>query len=161
MKKWIIIPLLIMLAGLAVYHFIMSSKNTAKQPVLLESAKSDCNPVEFVCEAGNTKHAVTLQFPEKVVYLKPFKIRITTQGFENESIEKVNVDFKMVGMDMGLNRFGLRAMNDEKGNVYYEGEGILPVCVSGRVDWMANTQIITSDKFYEATFKFKVGKQEK
>ena len=160
MKKWTTIPLLLMLAGLATYHFMMSAKNATKQPVLLESTKTDCNPVEVVCQAGDAKHAVTLYFPDKVVYLKPFKIRVTIQGIGIESIEKVNVDFKMVGMDMGLNRFGLLAKNDEKGNVYYEGEGILPVCVSGRVDWLASTQIITPDKLYEATFNFKVGEQE-
>jgi hypothetical protein len=66
----------------------------------------------------------------------------------------------MVGMDMGLNRFKLSSDVDEKGNVYYEGEGILPVCVSGRVDWLANTQIITTHKLYQATFEFKVGKKE-
>jgi hypothetical protein len=87
-------------------------------------------------------------------------MRVTPQGFENEMIEQVIVDFKMVGMDMGLNRFKLSSDVDEKGNVYYEGEGILPVCVSGRVDWSANTQIITTHKLYQATFEFKVGKKE-
>jgi hypothetical protein len=64
----------------------------------------------------------------------------------------------MVGMDMGLNRFTLSSVVDEKGDLFYEGEGILPVCVSGRVDWLANTHVITTDKIYEAVFEFKVAK---
>jgi hypothetical protein len=162
MKKWTIIPMILLLAGLATYHFVMSSKKEDKQPVLLllETSEPDCNPVDNPCMAGDAQHTVTLHFPEDVAYLKPFKMRVTPQGFENEMIEQVIVDFKMVGMDMGLNRFKLSSDVDEKGNVYYEGEGILPVCVSGRVDWSANTQIITTHKLYQATFEFKVGKKE-
>ena len=66
--------------------------------------------------------------------------------------------FEMVGMDMGLNRFTLSSVVDEKGDLFYEGEGILPVCVSGRVDWLANTHVMTTDKIYEAVFEFKVAK---
>lgn len=158
MKKWTIIPLLLLSAGLVTYHYVMSSKKEDTQTVRLETAKPDCNPVKFTCKAGNTQQAVTLHFPENVAYLKPFKMRVTIQGFGQEVIEKVNVDFKMVGMDMGLNRFTLSPVLDEKGNVYYEGEGILPVCVSGRVDWLANTHIMTTDKHYDAIFEFKVAK---
>jgi hypothetical protein len=59
---------------------------------------------------------------------------------------------------MGLNRFTLSPSVNEKGNVTYEGEGILPVCVSGRVDWLASTHVMTTDKIYEAVFGFKVTK---
>lgn len=160
MKKWTMILLLLMLVGLTGYHFIMSAKNTEQQHILLQTVKVECNPAELFCRAGDTKHVVSLHFPENVAYLKPFKMRVAIQGFDDELIEKINVDFKMVGMDMGLNRFSLTAKSDAKGNVYYEGEGILPVCVSGRVDWLANTQVITTDKFYEAAFQFKVGKHK-
>jgi hypothetical protein len=158
MKKWTIIPLVLLLVGLATYHLVKSSQKENKQIFLLKTIKPDCNPVKFTCKAGDVQRAVTLHFPEKVAYLKPFKMRVTIQGFRQEVIEKVNVDFKMVGMDMGLNRFTLSSVVDEKGNVSYEGEGILPVCVSGRVDWLANTQVMTMDKNYEAVFEFKVAK---
>jgi len=158
MKKWTIIPLLLLVAGLASYHLMMSSQGETKPPVLLEITTADCNPVNIPCKAGDAQHSVTLHFPEKVAYLKPFKMRVTNQGFRQDRIEKVEVDFKMVGMDMGLNRFTLLPSVDEKGNVSHEGEGILPVCVSGRVDWLASTHVVTSDKIYKAEFEFKVTK---
>lgn len=158
MKKWTIIPLMLLVAGLATYHLVMSSKKEDKQPIVLETAKPDCNPVIIPCKASDAQHAVILHFPEKVAYLEPFKMRVTIQGFGQEMIEKVNVDFKMVGMDMGLNRFTLSPLVDKKGNVTYEGEGILPLCVSGRVDWLASTHVMTTDKIYEAIFGFKVAK---
>ena len=82
---------------------MMSSQGETKLPVLLEITTADCNPVNIPCKAGDAQHSVTLHFPEKVAYLKPFKMRVTNQGFEQDRIEKVEVDFKMVGMDMGLN----------------------------------------------------------
>lgn len=157
MKKWTIIPL-VLLAGLATYHYVMSSKKEDTQIVLLKTTQPDCNPVEFSCKAGDSQHAITLHFPENVAYLKPFKMRVTILGLGQEEIDKVSVDFKMQGMDMGINRFNLSSVADEQGNVSYEGEGILPVCVSGRVDWLAKTYVLTPDKIYEAVFEFKVAK---
>jgi hypothetical protein len=158
MKKWAIIPLMLLVAGLVSYQLIMSSQGEAKLPVMLVTTTADCDPLNIPCKAGDAQHAVTLHFPEEVAYLKPFKIRVTIQGFGQEVIEKVEVDFKMMGMDMGLNRFTLSPSVNEKGNVTYEGEGILPVCVSGRVDWLASTHVMTTDKIYEAVFGFKVTK---
>lgn len=158
MKKWILIPLVLLVAGLATYYFMMSSKKQDRQLVLLETAKPKCNPVKSPCEAGDNQHSVTLQFPENVAYLKPFKMRVTLQGLRQEEIDKIIVDFKMLGMDMGINRYILSPVKDEEGNIVYQGEGILPVCVSGRVDWVANTEVMTADKIYEAVFEFKVTK---
>ena len=158
MKKWAIIPLMLLVAGLASYHLFMSSHGEAKPLVLLETTTADCNPVNIPCKAGDAQHGVTLHFPEKVAYLKPFRMRVTIHGFGQKEIEKVEVDFKMVGMDMGLNRFTLSPSVDAKGNISYEGEGILPVCVSGRVDWLASTRVMTTHKNYEAVFELKVTK---
>lgn len=158
MKNWILLPLVLLVIGLAVYHFMMASKNQTKQTVVLQTLMADCNPVEAVCTARMKQHVVTLHFPEKVVYLQPFKMRVTIEGLPEIEPEKLVVDFKMVGMDMGLNRYTLSPITDESGNVYFQGEAILPVCVSGRVDWVANIQAETNDKIYEAVFEFKVTK---
>ena len=158
MKKWIIIFLAVVVIGLATYHFAIIPKQEAKQSILLETATQTCNPVSAPCQASDSKHIVTLHFPEKVVYLKPFRMRVTMQGYNAALIEKVDVDFKMVGMDMGLNRFTLSQHDAKNSNLSYEGEGILPVCVSGRVDWIANVYVVTTNKVYEAVFEFKVEK---
>ena len=157
-KSWTLIPLALLIAGLAAYHFLMTSKNQAKQIVVLQPLKADCDPLEAVCKARLKQHEVTLHFPEKVVYLQPFKMRVAVEGLPDNKPDKVIVDFKMVGMDMGLNRYTLAPFVDESGNVFYQGEAILPVCVSGRVDWVANIQAETNDKIYEAVFEFKVTK---
>lgn len=157
-KKWALVPLIMLIAGLAAYHFLTSPKNQVKQVVTLERNKPDCSPVASVCEATNKEHGVTLHFPEKVTYLEPFKMRVTVKGLPQEDLDKVIVDFKMLGMDMGLNRYKLSPVANENGNISYQGKAILPVCVSGRVDWVATTQVISTDRIYEAVFEFKVSK---
>lgn len=159
MKKWTIITLVLFVAGLATYQFVIPSAKQDTQSVLLKTTTSQCDPVKSSCEAGDNQHSVTLHFPGNVAYLKPFKMQVTLRGFRQEEIKKIIVDFKMVGMDMGMNRYTLLPVEDGDGNVVYQGEGILPVCVSGRVDWVANTEVMTADKLYEAVFEFKVTKQ--
>ena len=45
--------------------------------------------------------------------------------------------------------------------VQYSGSAMLPVCVSGRVDWLANVEIETASKIYQSVFTIEVQKQSK
>lgn len=156
MKKTLLLPVLI-LATIGIAYYIFTSNELEQNPGhVLSLRNQNCNPAKLVCVAADQDYAITLYFPEQVHYLRPFRMLVTTKGFRNTVIEAVNVEYTMVGMDMGLNRFTLSSMIEEKGNLSYEGEGILPVCVSGRVDWLANVHIITAEKVYEAEFKFAV-----
>jgi hypothetical protein len=158
MKKWTLFSLVLLIAGFITYHLVIAPKVKPKEVILLETVKPECTPVEFPCEARNHQQVVTLHFPNNVKYLKPFQMQVTVQGFKPREVEKILVDFKMIGMDMGLNRYTLSPVTNEGRAVSYQGEAILPVCVSGRVDWVANIQLMTADKLYESEFAFKVSK---
>lgn len=158
MKKWTLLSLVLLIAGLITYHLVISPKANPKEKILLETVKPECTPVEVPCEARKNQQVVTLNFPNNVKYLKPFQMQVTVQGFKPREVEKVLVDFKMIGMDMGLNRYTLSPVTNESRTVSYQGEAILPVCVSGRVDWVAKIQLMTADKLYESEFAFKVSK---
>ncbi len=158
MKKALLL-LVLVLATIGVTYYIVTNNELEQKPGHALSLRDvNCNPAKTVCVAADQDYAITLYFPEQVHYLTPFRMLVTTKGFRNTAIEAVNVEYTMVGMDMGLNRFTLASMIDEKGKASYEGEGILPVCVSGRVDWLANVHIITAEKVYEAEFKLAVTK---
>ena len=150
--------LLILLVTGVTYYIANPNKIEQKPRHLLKLLNLNCNPAKSVCVAADQDYAITLYFPEQVHYLKPFRMQVTTRGFSDIEIEAVNIEYTMVGMDMGLNRFTLKSMSDDKGEQRYEGEGILPVCVSGRVDWLANANIITAEKIYNAEFKLEVTK---
>jgi hypothetical protein len=158
MKKLLLL-LSLLLVFVAVGYYFGSQKEAVQKPrQVLELLDLNCNPAKSVCTAGKQDISVRLFFPEQVHYLKPFRMQVTTKGIGNSSIETIYINYTMVGMDMGLNRFNLKSVTDAKGQQRYEGEGILPVCVSGRVDWLANVNVVTADKVYEAVFKLEVTK---
>ena len=158
MKKSLLL-LFILLVIVAVGYYFGSHKQAVQKPrQVLELLDLNCNPAKSVCTAAKQDFSVRLFFPEQVHYLKPFRMWVTTKGISNSSIETIYIDYTMVGMDMGLNRFNLKSVTDAEGQQRYEGEGILPVCVSGRVDWLASVNVVTADKVYEAVFKLEVTK---
>jgi hypothetical protein len=62
----------------------------------------------------------------------------------------VEVTFFMRGMDMGLNRYRLDA--DTRGE--WKGRVTLPVCMSGRSDWIAAVALTTAVRKYEVQIPF-------
>ena len=159
MKKILLLLGLIPVAAAVAYYFVSNNNLEQKPRHSLNLLDSNCNPARSVCVAADQKHSITLHFPEQVHYLAPFKMQVTTKGISKPGIDAVNIEYTMVGMDMGLNRFSLMPLTDVKGQTLFEGEGILPVCVSGRVDWLANVEISTADMIYQAAFKLVVTKQ--
>ncbi len=158
MKKYLVLFGLIILATGIAYYISTANKLQQKPRHTLMLLDVNCDPGKTVCVAADQNYAITLYFPQQVHYLKPFKMEVTTKGLDLPDIESVNIDYTMVGMDMGLNRFSLAPITDVKGAQRYAGEGILPVCVSGRVDWVANVQINTAKKVYDAAFGLEVTK---
>ena len=158
MKKSLLLLFVFLTIVAGVFYFGNYKEVEQKPRLVLDLLDSNCKPAKSACTAAMRDYSATLYFPEQVHYLKPFRMQVTTKGISNSSIETVYVDYTMVGMDMGLNRFSLLSVTDAKGQQRYEGEGILPVCVSGRVDWLASVNIITANKVYEATFKLEVTK---
>ncbi len=158
MKKLLLLLILILAAG-GIGYYIFSNNDLKQKPSqTLNVLDSNCNPGKAVCVATEQGYSITLHFPEQVHYLRPFKMQVTAKGLSTSDIEAVSIEYTMVGMDMGLNRFSLMPVTDARGQQRFEGEGILPVCVSGRVDWLANVQVITAEKVYEAMFKLVVTK---
>jgi len=73
-----------------------------------------------------------VHFSELPVPLEPFTLSVTAPGSA-----RVSVEFQMVGMDMGFNRYDLRSLPDGT----FSSRITLPVCVSGRQDWLLYLQI--------------------
>jgi hypothetical protein len=74
-----------------------------------------------------------------VPMVKPFSIEVTSTGF---SPDRVEVDFSGVDMDMGLNRPHLAARGDGR----YGAEVMLPVCITGKMDWQVTVLVETGSE---------------
>ena len=70
--------------------------------------------------------------------MKPFPVRLQVKG--DEPVDSVMIAFSMPGMDMGLNRY--RMIRGTAGD--WGAEVTLPICISGRSDWVAGLEIVTA-----------------
>lgn len=78
------------------------------------------------CVFSHAGAPVTLRFSHTPAPLEAFELTI-----EAADARHVSAEFQMVGMDMGFNRYDLRPTV-----AGFSARVTLPVCVSGRHDWL-------------------------
>jgi len=85
--------------------------------------------------------------PRPIPMVAPLQLEVSVTGKE---AGKVEVDFAGVDMNMGLNRPQLEAL----GGGRYRGQGTLPVCVSGAMDWRATVLVESGRERISIPFRF-------
>lgn len=113
---------------------------------------TNCNVARTQCLAENGLLQLHLRLGPPVNALKPFDVEISIDAGEGHDPDSVEIEFMMDGMDMGINRYRLES--SEKGR--WRGRAVLPVCITGRQDWHAIVNVISSDNRSQATFSFSV-----
>jgi hypothetical protein len=93
------------------------------------------------CAFGHRGAPASVRFSVMPVPLEAFGLSV---GVPNAS--RISVEFQMVGMDMGFNRYDLRPTADGT----FAARITLPVCVSGRRDWVLYVEI--DDQRYALPF---------
>lgn len=146
--------IVLVLAGLAGY--LIGRPAPQDPPPRQLHLAVDCQPVGTLCTASDKRHRIALRLDSELGYLKPFSIEVEVGGFGPAAIEGITVTFTMTGMDMGLNRFRLQPVDTSGIPTRYQGQGMLPVCVTGRSDWQALVEVRTEDARYQARFDFNV-----
>lgn len=114
-------------------------QSEADLPVTSVAVNADCR-IETGCTASAGGLSVAVQFGDTPRALQPFPVSLKTIG--RETAQAVYVSFVMQGMDMGLNRYRLSgdAMSAWRGDI------TLPICVSGRSDWIAEFDIVLAER---------------
>lgn len=79
--------------------------------------------------------------------MAPLRIRVTTSVL---TASRASVDFSGEDMNMGLLHAELHGT--EAGQ--FQGEIVLPVCVSGRMRWRATLQLALAHGAYRVPFRF-------
>jgi len=72
--------------------------------------------------------------------LQPFVLQLRQSGLKG--VDDVTVAFLMRGMDMGESRY--RLLRDGTGQ--WHADITLPICVSGRSDWVAAFELVLPDR---------------
>lgn len=123
-RLWLPLLVIAILLGIAVGGY------RAKQPEQAETIA--CADPVAGCRFEHAGVATEVRFSAQPVPLEPFGLSVSAPGSM-----QVSVEFQMVGMDMGFNRYDLR--QDDSGA--FASRITLPVCVSGRRDWLMYVQI--------------------
>lgn len=138
-KKFVLLPLAILLTACD------SVGEQVAQGQLSEV--TGCDVADSACTADfGEGHVLTLRLGPPVRPLTPFMVQADITGMEARG---VTVDFKMVGMDMGSNRYRLTP----KEGVWH-GQTILPICTASRSDWTADVEVETPEGIVKARFGF-------
>jgi hypothetical protein len=105
-----------------------------------------CDPVSG-CRAVVAKHELMVRFSGPASALTPFEVRLDGGG-----VTHAEVAFVMPGMDMGLNRYQLLPVSTTR----HVARVVLPVCSSGRHDWVADFLVTVDGKTYRLILPFNV-----
>lgn len=85
--------------------------------------------------------------PHPIPVVKPLRVEVAFHGIE---ARKVEIDFAGATMNMGYNRQALVAEAPDR----YTGEAMLPVCVTGRMEWLATLLVETESQRISVPFLF-------
>ncbi len=109
----------------------------------------DCNVTERICQATGPDVRLRLQLGPPVSVMRSFPIRVKLDGDYGE-VEQVSVLFTMEGMNMGLNWYRLKEGRAGR----WIGQAMLPVCTSGRTDWIARVSVRAGRRDWKVEFPF-------
>ena len=144
----ITVILLLLAAILAVIGYKLSQQQNQHAGTLLPVAA--CNPARDDCTVTLSKGGkVTLSFsPRPVRPLRAFTARVAVSDVEVRSAE---IDFDGTTMKMGYYRPRLNPVDGG-----YSAEAMLPVCVTGTMEWAATVLLTTPDGSLAIPFHFEV-----
>lgn len=112
-----------------------------------EAQAAGCDAAQTQCQIAIDGLKASLALQPGLVVLKPFEISARIEGARN--VEQVVIDFQMVGMDMGFNRYRLLTEGD-----MWKGSATLPVCTTSRNDWLAVLEFNYQGRDYRLHFPF-------
>ena len=87
--------------------------------------------------------------PQPPIYLKPFVLTVHTRGRNSAAITAVYAQFVMADMQMPTPVTSLvPATSTDNRDPSWQGNIILPVCISGRHDWRVVIELETATTRY-------------
>jgi hypothetical protein len=97
-----------------------------------------------VFPGGTVELAIT---PRPIPVVKSLTVSVVLRGTD---ARKVDIDFSGATMNMGYNRLTLQPTEPGR----FVGEASLPVCVTGRMEWLATVIVETDSRRIAVPFRF-------
>jgi len=144
-KLFLIGVVLVFITAYGVGQWLNSQQSASNLPVKIMTAEP-CDLTHQACQAKFDEHILSLVFIDKPSALKPFRVRLES---DSQQIDNVVLDFKMRGMNMGINRYRLKNQDG-----FWQNKLVLPVCTSGRNDWLLTVELEQKGVLWITDFNF-------
>ena len=131
------VPVLILLSLLLVIGSLQIWLRNDDEKSKLKSIDTKCFITKNACVVTLGNKEATVHVEGNIQPLKPFRLLFETIDTEVLSVE---ISLQMLAMDMGRNQYQLF----RDGEVWY-GDIVIPVCTTGRRDWMMDLIITNAD----------------
>ncbi|MEN8177479.1 MAG: hypothetical protein ABFS39_02550 [Pseudomonadota bacterium] len=95
-------------------------------------------------EGGSVSFAIE---PRSIPVVRPLQFQVHVEGLD---VERVEIDFRGVDMNMGFNRPALEKQQEGE----FAGKGMLPVCVRDAMEWEARVLMHTDLGLVSAPYRF-------
>lgn len=141
---------------IAVLKLMPKNKKNDMIPVYVSTV--DCAVQEKKCQISLEGINFNILMDENIFYLKKFNVNIFVDNEFKNNIKSIKVSFKMKNMNMGVNVFTLNKVLAEKQNETWKANAILPICVSGRADWVSELEVVIENNKYIFVFPIQVKK---
>jgi hypothetical protein len=121
-------------------------------PLEILELQQPCNVAAEGCTAANDKAQVTVKFDQDFGALKPFKLQLQLDQKTPVTVDEITLIFSMNGMNMGLNKY--RLIREADG--LWTATVTLPICTSGRSDWLAEFELKSSGQHWTVQIPFEL-----
>ncbi len=153
------VAVLLAVAGYFAGRWLLPQSD-APATVQVLPVSADCEPLGHPCRASHGAVALAFSLPQRVTPLASFTMTVQVQ-VQGEAVRHVSVQYLMQGMDMGLNLYPLVRQADASaaaGASVWQAKGMLPVCSTSRLDWVAVVTVESASGRYQARFPFRAHK---
>lgn len=116
----------------------------------LRLSDAGCDSARRACGAQGDDFAIEWLLGPPVRPLESFALQLRVVRGSVPMDAQITVDFQMRDMDMGQTRYRLQRAADG----VWQGRAMLPVCVSGRSDWVAALSIQADGRRWTAELPF-------
>jgi hypothetical protein len=143
---WLVVSVVVIAMAMATIYY--QRNRTAANDDEIRLLALGCDVVEQGCVIEHQGEQFQLQMT-RPQGLKPFHITFTSSTSE---LARVSVQFDMLGMDMQQPTQSLQ----QTGAAIWQNQAILPICSSGRSDWVAWIRFRYQGSHYRLQFPFTV-----
>jgi len=152
-KVFITVDLIVFFIIAFLGFFIFSSEN--KKLPATKISLENCYRTKQVCKFKTDEFKIKILLDKNIYYLKKFNVDVWLDRKKDAHVKAVTFNFRMTNMNMGFNHFKLKQKNNSQ---QWHGTALLPICVTGRADWVSELNIITQENHYIFSFPVSVKK---